>query len=141
MIFSHLCPNWKNRRPHRRSLTAAQLVALARSTRELLPQPLWSCMKIFKTSKYSPKLGLATTKRLREQFAEGESDWSLRAVKPASVWSVFFPKVSKAGRKFPSFTHRITILTTPLTCCKTYIPSKIGLQSPICLQRISHGSS
>ena len=38
----------KNHRPRRRSLTLTQLVALARYTRELLPQPLWSCMKIFK---------------------------------------------------------------------------------------------
>ena len=129
MIFSNLCHNWKNRRPHRRSLTAAQLVALARSTRELLPQPLWSCRTAIKiTNNIVPNLKQATTKRLREQFAEGESDWSLRAVKPASAWSAFFPKVSKAGRKFPSFTHRITILTTPLTCCKTYIPSKIGVE-------------
>ena len=37
----------KNHRPRRRSLTLTQLVALARYTRELLPQPLWSCMKIF----------------------------------------------------------------------------------------------
>ena len=42
--------------------------------------------------------------------------------KPASVWSAFFSKVSKAGRKLQSFIHRITILTTPLTCCKTYTP-------------------
>ena len=129
MIFSHLCHNWKKRRPHRRSLTAAQLVALARSTRELLPQPLWSCRTAIKiTNNIVPNLKQATTKRLREQFAEGESDWSLRAVSPRLRGLRFFPKVSKAGRKFSSFTHRITIPTTPLTWCKTYIPSKIGVE-------------
>ncbi|MBO5003350.1 hypothetical protein J6C36_03690, partial [Methanocorpusculaceae archaeon] len=63
-----------------------------------------------------------TTKRLREQFAEGESDWSLRAVSPRLCGLRFFSKVSKAGIKLQSFTHRITILTTPLICCKTYTP-------------------
>ena len=130
MIFSHLCHNWKKRRPHRRSLTAAQLVALARSTRELLPQPLWSCRTAIKiTNNIVLNLKQATTKRLREQFAEGESDWSLRAVSPRLRGLRFFPKVSKAGRKHQSFTHKITISTTPLTWCKTYIPSKIGVES------------
>ena len=111
-------------------------------TRELLPQPLWSCRTAIKiTNNIVPNLKQATTKRLREQFAEGESDWSLRAVSPRLRGLRFFPKVSKAGRKHQSFTHKITIPTTPLTWCKTYIPSMIGLQSPICLQRISHDSS
>ena len=34
----------------------------------------------------------ATTKRLRQQLAAGESDWSL------SAWSVFFPHVSEIAR-------------------------------------------
>ena len=46
----------KKRRPRRRELSLAQLVSLARSTRELLPQPLWSCMKIFQTLTNCPKI-------------------------------------------------------------------------------------
>ena len=62
----------------------AQLVSLARfisslfepcswlepsalAARELLPQPLWSCLQFQKTGKNSTKSKLATTKRLRQQ--------------------------------------------------------------------------
>ena len=46
----------KKRRPRRRELSLAQLVALARYTRELLPQPLWSCMTKFQTLINCPKI-------------------------------------------------------------------------------------
>ena len=58
-----------------------------------MPQPLWSCRTAIKiTNNIVPNLKQATIKRLREQFAEGESDWSLRAVSPRLRGLRFFSK-------------------------------------------------
>ena len=104
------------RKERRRELSLAQLVALARSTRELhrqsfglaqrlvtsfprLPQPLWSCMKIFQTLINYPKIKFsdhkaaagAVRRRRKRQVAAG--------CKPASAWSAVFSKGVQSRKK------------------------------------------
>ena len=86
----------KKRRPRRRELSLAQLVALARYTRELLPQPLWSCMKIFQTLINCPKIKFSDHKAAAAAVRRRRKRLVAAGCKPASVWSAVFPKVSKA---------------------------------------------
>ena len=106
----------KKRRPRRRELSLAQLVALARYTRELLPQPLWSCMKKFQTLINCPKIkfsdhkaaaGAVRRRRKRLVAAGGERHGVTQArskpkglaTKPASAWSAFFSKGVQSRKK------------------------------------------
>ena len=87
------------RKERRRELSLAQLVALARYTRELLQQPLWSCMKIFQTLINYPKIKFsdhkaaagAVRRRRKRQVAAG--------CKPASAWSAVFSKGVQSRKK------------------------------------------
>ena len=113
----------KNHRPRRHSLTLTQLVALARYTRELLPQPLWSCMKIFQTLTNCPKIKFSDHKAAAGAVRRRRKRLVAAGCKPASAWSAVFTKGVQSQSKLSSFTHRITIPTTPLTQQKTYIPT------------------
>ena len=106
----------KKRRPRRRELSLAQLVALARYTRELLPQPLWSCMKIFQTLINCPKIkfsdhkaaaGAVRRRRKRLVAAGCRREWARAVSKPEGlaiarvcVVCVFFQRCPKPEENF-----------------------------------------
>ena len=85
--------------PRRRELSLAQLVALARYTRELLPQPLWSCMKIFQTHINCPKIKFSDHKAAAGAVRRRRKRLVAAGCKPASVWSVFFSKSVQSRKK------------------------------------------
>ena len=106
----------KKRRPRRRELSLAQLVALARYTRELhrqsfglaqrlvtsfprLPQPLWSCMKIFQTLTNCPKIKFSDHKAAAVAVRRRRKRLVAAGCKPASVWSAFFSKGVQSRKK------------------------------------------
>ena len=85
-------------------------------TRELLPQSLWSCMKIFQTLINCPKIkfsdhkaaaGAVRRRRKRLVAAGGERHGVTQArskpkglaTKPASAWSAFFSKGVQSRKK------------------------------------------
>ena len=89
----------KKRRPRRRELSLAQLVALARYTRELLPQPLWSCMKIFQTLTNCPKIKFSDHKAAAGAVRRRRKRLVAAGCKPASAWSAFFSKGVQSRKK------------------------------------------
>ena len=131
MIFSHRCPNWKNHRPHRRSLTDAQLVALARYTRELLPQPLWSCMKVFQTLINCPKIKFSDHKAAAGAVRRRRKRLVAAGCKPASALSASFQRYPNPYIVINNSHVRLTycaLFGNNLLLIKTYIPSTEGVE-------------
>ena len=82
-----------------RSSSLSQLVALARYTRELLPQPLWSCMKIFQTLTNCPKIKFSDHKAAAGAVRRRRKRLVAAGCKPASAWSAFFSKGVQSRKK------------------------------------------